>query len=828
MYTGKMRPAGRRRGVWLRGGAVSIVLGLAAACAPAGDPRGPDEAPQIEGGTILAAIELDAPTQQQFVVHATIPVPPNTFPREDGLLPLSVRGPNGFVVPTGVSIVSRYADDAAGADVIEVSGKVGLPENATPGKRVVYTVVWDPHEPSPLAINGQVDALLKSVGKVKLRAKDVFGHTYERDLFDDLRGQGGESMEHVLGSAVSSARLRSYGVMKPVGTSIGAPNGALPHFFGVHAYVTAWAAQPGFNLDLRIHNGFDGYLGGNSDDDPLGTVYFKSLELVLPQEWVAMLDIVDVAAGPAYGEGSNVVLPLVAPLAGNKLHVVPNLAQFQRRLGVSLASSPAVALSLAAAEGQAFARPGKSPDGPQLWSWWNPATARYWPQKQPIPNLNHVDPAALAGKFDGQYWMVRTALETGNPGDFQVPAGAMGWAHPWGVSYGGMTGGTEIHIYDGIEFANARTNRGWKFLQTTQRMLNDRQPTAIYDIAGEPTDLDKWVVHGASFDFIGFNFWQTLKGGNDPFGFGSAPQFQVQQVQNQGLQPSYEGALFNYMPIDFQHYVRYTRVPKVVAWLGNDWMSKDDLLQVGENFRLSHHEFPNSGGIPASGSGIYQTEQFIAQHPNHGIGYGRGEAWGTDAMVSAFSLGTTDYRNKVRPWFARVADTVANGQASCSGFIQAQAVGGWLGGQWRTRSGPEHAIVENALWGLKESVFKGVDNARFAQTEAVLTDAIYAMIGPMSWAPEFEGPYFAVAVTSLDLSIPPYCGSVPAGGAGMGPDHYQGWSSLSYGYQLTGDFEFLDKASLMGDNGDLLTWLQNQGTSNIANQAALLSLMQNM
>jgi len=98
----------------------------------------------------------------------------------------------------------------------------------------------------------------------------------------------------------------------------------------------------------------------------------------------------------------------------------------------------------------------------------------------------------------------------------------------------------------------------------------------------------------------------------------------------------------------------------------------------------------------------------------------------------------------------------------------------------------------------------------------------------MSWSPEYEGPYFAVAVSDQNLSIPPYCGSVPDGGAGMGPDHYQCWSSMAYGYQLTGDPEFLNKASLMGDNGDLLNWLLNQGNSNLVNQSALLSMMQNL
>lgn len=826
MYTGNVRRMAHQGTIHVRRTSAVLALCLLAACAPTGEPRDEEAPPPIEGGTVLAVLELQAPTQQEFVVRGTVPIPPDIFPRPDGLLPLSIRGANGFVVPTQVRIVSRYASDADGADVVEVSGRVALPSDAAPGDKLAYQVVYEPHAPTPVKLHSAVDALLATPGSLKLRATDVFGHVYERDLLQGLRAEDGATLEAEIARGVSSARVRSYGVLAPVGAPLGAPNGALPHFFGVHAYLTAWANAPGFNLALRVHNGFDGYDDASSDDDPLGTVYFKSLELLVPSAWVAMLDIVDVASGPAYVEGGNSVLPLVAPLAGGKMHMVPHLAQFQRRLGVSLASAPDLALHLAADEAQAFVRKGISPDGPQLWSWWNDATARYWPQKQPLPHLDHLDPAPIKSKLTSQYWMVRTALETGNPGDFQVPAGAMGWAHPWGVSYGGMTGGVEIHLYDGIELANVRTNHGWKFTQTAQRMLNDRQPTAIYDAQGEPTELEKWVIHGSSFDFIGFNFWQTLKGGNDPFGFNAAPQFQQQYVQSQGLTPDYENALSGYSPIDFQHYVRYTRMPKILAWLGNDWLAKDDLLQVAENFRLSHHEYPNSSGNGASGSGLFNHEQFVAQYPNHGLGFGRGEAWGLDAMCAAFGLGSTDYRNKTRYWFARVADTIANGQASCSGFIQAQVVAGWLNGQWRTRSGPEHAIVENALWGLKESVFDGVDGARMAQTESVLADAVYAMIGPMSWSTQSEGPYFAVAVSDTDLSIPPYCGSVPEGGAGMGIDPYLSWSSLAYGYQITGDQEFLDKGSLMGNNGDLLVYLQGQGTSNLVNQSALLALLQ--
>jgi hypothetical protein len=794
------------------------------------DPREgvgpPSGGPPIEGGTLLAELEIEAPTRSTFLLHGCIPVPPGTFPRADGLLPLAIRGPNGFIVPTQVEVVSSYAHPSQGADVVEVTGRVGLPSGVAAGEKVVYEVVYEPHEPGDVWLSQDVLALVNDPGKVLLRAEDVFGNVYEADILSNLRGPGNETFTQLLSEGLASAQGRSYNVMKPVGATIGAPTGALPHFFGVHAYVTAWTQTEGLSVALRVHNGFDGYDESTSDDDPLGVVYFKKLELVMPSAWTAMLDFQDVAAGPSYQQSGTLILPLISPNLNGDMHLMPHQAQLQRRLGIAKASDPSLALHLAFDEGLGFVRAGQSADRVELYSWWNESTARYWPQKQPLPDLTHVGMSNLESGLTNNYWMVRTALETGAPGNFQVPSAALGWAHPWGVSYGGMTGGTEIHLYDGLELAQARTNKGWKFMQAAQRMLNDRQPSALYDRSGEPSSLEKWVIQGASFPFIGFNFNQTLKNGPDPFGFDQAPHFQVAYVQQNGLEPDYQNALWSYAPIDFQHYVRYTRVPKVLAWLGNDAMAKDDIKQVAENYRMSYNEYPNSSGQFASGSGLWASQSFVQQTPHHGFGWGRGEAWGLDAVVSAYALNDASYRNQVSGWLAKNADVVAAGQVTCSGFIQAQVVGGWLGGQWRTRSGPEHAIVENALWGLKETVFRDADSGRFAQTEHVLTEATRAMIGPLSWSTQFNGPWFVVAVTDQNLSIPPYCGSGPPGGAGGGGDYYQGWSSLAYGYQLTGDVEFLQKGSLMTGGFDLLPWLQNQGVKNMTNQAALLATLQ--
>ena len=48
---------------------------------------------------------------------------------------------------------------------------------------------------------------------------------------------------------------------------------------------STWANAGFISIDLRIHNGHDGHDPETDADDPLGTVYFEDLELVVPQGW---------------------------------------------------------------------------------------------------------------------------------------------------------------------------------------------------------------------------------------------------------------------------------------------------------------------------------------------------------------------------------------------------------------------------------------------------------------------------------------------------------------------------------------------------------------
>src|SRR6185295_2053023 len=110
----------------------------------------------------------------------------------------------------------------------------------------------------------------------------------------------------------------------------------------------------------------------------------------------------------------------------------------------------------------------------------------------------------------------------------------------------------------------------------------------------------------------------------DPFGVRLAPHFQVDYVQANGLQPIYESTHLQYDPYDYQHFIRYTRSAKVLTWLANDSLAKDDLRMQAENFHLSFHSYANNAFGGAQSSGLLSLIRSVHGTPNKGFQFGRG------------------------------------------------------------------------------------------------------------------------------------------------------------------------------------------------------------
>jgi hypothetical protein len=88
----------------------------------------------------VALFELGAPPQSTFLLHGTLPIPPQVYPHVPGQDPFQIIDADGSLVPAQTEIVSRYPSDVDGADVVELLARVHVPPQANPGDRIQYTV----------------------------------------------------------------------------------------------------------------------------------------------------------------------------------------------------------------------------------------------------------------------------------------------------------------------------------------------------------------------------------------------------------------------------------------------------------------------------------------------------------------------------------------------------------------------------------------------------------------------------------------------------------------------------------------------------------------
>jgi hypothetical protein len=504
------------------------------------------------------------------------------------------------------------------------------------------------------------------------------------------------------------------------------------------------------------------------------------------------------------------------------------MAQMPRRMALCRAGDEARALAYLREENLAFALRAQDAQGRELWSWWNPWTARYFPQRHRLPTLDHVGLDALRLALSDQFWTRANQLAGTAPITWPIVSERLGWAHPWGTSHGSMVSGSEIYLWDGIETACAASRQGYRLFQVSHRMYTERQPNVLFDADGRHTQMPSWLRQQSGHTILPIWWYnEPMLWASDPFGFDEAPTFQVEAVEALGRKPAYEDELLAFEPIDEMHLVRYTRSPKVLAWLGNDALAKDDLRSQAEGIRFTYSPYLQDawgGTIP---TGMRAARNYVNAHPAQGLIYGRAEGWGVDVMCAAYSTQDQAWRDEVRSWFGDVLDILDDGQSSCLANIMSTPMGHLFEGRYRCRQSIEQAIVENALVSMRETVFGAADPDRVTQLNGVLRRTLYGMFNPLVWSASLHGPWAMMSVGPADTSLPPYCSWAPDDGNYGIIDAYQTWSSFAYGYEITGDGLFLSKAGEM-IQGDLAARLHQEGTTYIQTRAALLALVQDL
>jgi hypothetical protein len=805
-------------------GAPSVVRGQDAGIAPAPASKG---APKTR---VVARLDLAVPAAKSFLLHATLPVPKGVFPRADGLSPFAVADHESVerLVQAQVHVVSRYPTGEA--DVVEILAPVHAGANEKPGSRTTYLL----HDsPGALAAEPDVPGTVKDLlarrkpNRFGLRTRDVFGNLYWAELSGNAEAAGFGSLRLTKTGPWLRER-RVYATMTPLGAP-SAQGPPLLHMLGVHAYLREHAGEEVVDLDLRLNNGaISGSAPPSTLEALLGIVYWKNLQLVLPEGWTAVSEVQDPFLGDAVVEGHSRVVTLVKGLPEGKLHMMGPQAQFERRLVlVRTGENEPVEARVEPAlfdPGLAFCGRGEG-----LWSWFEPADRALLPaaRRAREPRLRE-DP--------------RAAGQVGDPGArAREPVGAAPGArdrHGQGIlrdrrrdglgapvvrEGAGQPGGEGIGMFEGHYAAVASCREDLEYLRLLHRMNVCRQPQAAYDRQGDVVGYHAWLDAQGR---IPFDF--RLNGGIVPPPFllpcarGPAASPQVLEVVERKLRPPYDlgnpyaadgtwvnrpDCLLAWWPHDDQHYVRWTKQPKALVWLANDSMAKDDLILAAEMYHLFRHESPHVQASWSVGATLMVLEGLVKAHPHQGLPVGREDAWGIDAMSAAYSVASEAWREKNRAWFDRMEQLLVDGEMPTGivqRFLNAQLLGHLNYAATQTF---ESLFLIHAMRTMNESVFRGVDDARREALEGIAVRGIdYLFFGPPwtrapnSWQPDpakptlyWHGPRQAIAVAmNDDFATPPFCdeahwgkGYMPADGFGLGVEWYHAWAALEYAAAIT-------------------------------------------
>ena len=805
------------------GGATSSSLG------PDGGDTVTDSAEAGAGGSdgpMVAQLSFTRPESDHMIVRGTIPVPPGMVVDGDSTDSLAVVPWDlAHSVATQVETVTRYPDEADGADVVEVLAHVRMPQDSDPGETVKFDVVYAPRTPERLVLPPSVETLMDAPGALRLVAHDPHGHRYEADLLAAAEGPNAELVRD--GSVVRETRIPT--VLLPTEPTTG-PAATLPRMMGVTAFLRLFRRQDYFAIDLHVHNAFDGQDDSVDWDTSIDSLYFQDLSLRLPRGWKVLHAFENPFSGPAREVGNMQEAHIVGPLPGGKMHLMHKQSQFSRRLIITRESSEDLARVELERRNLGFCVQGESPDGAQLWSWWNRTTPRFLPQNHVLPDLSEMTSrGAVDGEAGARLAQRLQQLRNGSAGSYPATEPALGWAHPYGVAYGGMTGGDQIEQVPGVDVAWSASQNAYRLVELQAKMNLERQPYALISSNGQPTRIEDHVnPEGNHGSWVDWNMNMTFSNG-EGFFFAGSPDHQAEHVEFLGLQPDYEDRLRAFQPIDLQHLIRYTRNLLTMTWLGNDSLAKLQLKQTAELFRMTHHEhFVGNYGY-VHGLSLKQRQVHVEQHPGIGVSYGRGEGWGLFATVAAYAIGDDDLRQRHRPWLAEIARTIRRGQSTCTGNITAVRISRHLDGRYYTRQSFEHSFVINALESMRRTVFEGVDDEVEGLLRDSVVDAAYSTVTLPFWDPAFGGHMKVTGVGMTDHSVPDFCSNLPDdSNYGMQyVDHETPMPTWTFAYQLTGDPIFLQRAtSSIGVTGNLEAELNLLGVGKLPHSATLLGLLQ--
>ncbi|HEX5052077.1 MAG TPA: hypothetical protein VFZ65_09915 [Planctomycetota bacterium] len=773
--------------------------------------------------TPLAVLECQVPNMDTFVVHGAVPLPPG-HQFDDNTCPFSLYLDNTRLLTQWEPIAYRADGSLMTAEFLGVVPRGTM----TVGSRQRFLLRYAPSADPDLSFsNGTA-----FVGQMLLRAKDVYGSAYEAALTQPKRFRFGAAqitMEY-------QARL------VPVQVVAGSP---LPQLGAAQVWISARAGTGVYEVVLNYHNG--------SSQHPTWNIYFKSLELLFPSSHLPLAMHPETMAGSTYIEGTRIVLPLIREIP-NKMQFLQQRGEHDFRYFLYPAAAPGSQDADALAKRIGWACALDVETNPvthtRSWSFVNSQTPGYFPQALPMPTLDHV--AAPAGLVSFQKATLTSELQVTQSVGESIPSENpifldSCFCNPFGAKYGGATGGTNIHPFEGVETLWTGNEDGLLLAQMVMRCYQDRQPGAMYEDDGQsfrPDDPQYLNANGSQpynlFDNVFIQTWQAPGGNADaPWEWDQTDRSHEQRVEAVGKVPPYRDLLwsldpdFGWKPVDAQHRFRISRMMKMLVYLDNDPLARRRLEADCELMRAAFYDGP--GG---------RLSGFLGGQEHIGGFFGREHAEAADAAAAAYATAKPAWRSQWKAWFDKLHEVLLHLQTP-GGCWQAMTAGKPFEdppfeSQFRVCQPREHMFTMHALRAVKEMVYgSGVDTIRHDEANLMLIAAGQA-IWRLMWrwhadqsGPDGDGAWDKVAVGPLGNVTPAQMYTQhtdhPSQQYLADIDSYQTGVGLTYWFAevpppMTGEMSAAMVTFWSSTN--VLASALAQGIANIWNNAALIAYVQ--
>src|SRR5690606_14742744 len=152
--------------------------------------------------------------------------------------------------------------------------------------------------------------------------------------------------------------------------------------------------------------------------------------------------------------------------------------------------------------------------------------------------------------------------------------------------------------------------------------------------------------------------------------------------------------------------------------------------------------------------GMYVVSQFVDEYPNEGARVHRGTGWEVDTVATAYALAPPAWRTALETWSDSVVDLLERAQDGCTGVLGSNPNSDLFGAQYRARQSISESILENALWGLRRTVYADNRPEMSERLGAILIRSSYAMISQLFWNSTHGQPHFYAALGPHDVTEP--------------------------------------------------------------------------